>query len=455
MNKKDTSGNKDKGVKLPVPGQRILRSVLAALLCVTIYFLRGRSGALFYSIIAALQCIQPYTANMLKVGKNRIIGTLIGAFWGAVALFGALWITGGEVDYDTTLIYYIILALFIGVVLYSTVVLKVTTSSYFSCVVFMSITLNHIGDANPYMFVFNRTMDTIIGVGVAILANSVHFSRTRDTETLFVSGVDHVLFREDRNLSPITRIRLNRFIQEGMQFSVSTKQTPATVRELTEGIGLRLPIIAMDGAVLYDMNSKTYIRTVTMTRGLASDVTRFLLEENEPYFVSKVEENLLVIYCRGFKPGGPEPDKGSPEEAMYALYMKKKDSPYRNYVSTTEDIVDGVLYFLVIDRRERVEQLCESLHRQPWANMVRTVYDSFDCRDGELMLRIYYCGATRRLMLEELRQYTGAPQTVLFGIDKTECDVVIPDAGGGHMVRELRKRFEPVSLKGWRRIIHF
>ena len=66
---------------------------------------------------------------MLKVGKNRIIGTLIGAFWGAVVLFGALWITGGEVDYDTTLIYYIILVLFIGVVLYSTVVLKVTTSS--------------------------------------------------------------------------------------------------------------------------------------------------------------------------------------------------------------------------------------------------------------------------------------------------------------------------------------
>ncbi|MBR3339440.1 MAG: FUSC family protein, partial [Lachnospiraceae bacterium] len=117
MNIKNTAENTDRGIKLPAPGQRILRSVLAALLCVAIYFLRGRSGALFYSIIAALQCIQPYTANMLKVGKNRITGTLIGAFWGAVVLFGALWITGGQVDYDTTLIYYIILALFIGIVL--------------------------------------------------------------------------------------------------------------------------------------------------------------------------------------------------------------------------------------------------------------------------------------------------------------------------------------------------
>ena len=233
-----------------MPGQRILRSVMAAIICLIIYFLRGRRGAPFYSIIAALQCIQPYSPNMLKVGKNRITGTLIGAFWGACVLFGALWMTGGQLEYENTVIYYIILAIFIGVVLYSTVVIKVTESSYFSAVVFLSITMNHIGDANPYIFVFNRTLDTIIGVGVAVLANSVHFPRIRDRETLFVSGVDHVLFREDRSLSPFTRIQLNRFIQDGMLFSVTTKQTPATVRELTTGIGIRLPIIAMGGCAV-------------------------------------------------------------------------------------------------------------------------------------------------------------------------------------------------------------
>ena len=58
-------------------------------------------------------------------------------------------------------------------------------------------------------------------------------------------------------------------------------------------------------------------------------------------------------------------------------------------------------------------------------------------------------------MLEELRKYTGAPRTVLFGIRRGECDVLIPDAGGGHMVKELKKRFEPVSIKGWRDILHF
>lgn len=438
---------------LPLPGQRIIRSVVAAFWCCVVYFLRGRNGAPFYSIIAAMQCIQPYTANMLKVGKNRIRGTLIGASWGAVVLLGAFVLSGGNADYEESFLYYMVLVVMIGVVLYFTVLLEVRESSWFSCVVFLSITINHIGDVNPFLFVLNRTLDTMIGVGIAVIVNSAHLPRVRDRETLFVSGVDHVLFREDRNLSVFTKIQLNRFIQDGMRFSVSTKQTPATVRELTQGIGLRLPIIAMDGAVLYDMGTRTYLRTEKMDRDTAGQVTAFLLKEGVPFQVNTVADNLLVSYCRGFRPDGSQADSGS--EAIRALYLKKRNSPYRNYVGTEEDVVDNVLYFLVIDKKENTEKLCDLLMRQPWSGSVRPAFDTFDCREGEMIMRIYSGRATRRAMLDVLREYVGAPRTVLFGTQDGECDVVIPDAGGGNMVKELKKRYEPVSIRGWRNMIHF
>lgn len=441
--------------KIPIPGQRIVRSVLAAFLCIAIYYLRGKTGAPFYSIIAALQCIQPYSDNMLKVGKNRITGTLIGAFWGAVVLFGAMWLANGRVDFDESFVYRLVLVLFIGIVLYSTVLIKVTQSSYFSCVVFLSITINHIGDANPYLFVFNRTLDTIIGVGVAILANSLHFPRIRDRETLFVSGVDHVLFREDRAMSPFTKIQLNRFIQDGMRFTVSTKQTPATVRELMAGVSLKLPIIAMDGAVLYDLGTREYLRVVKIDKDLAGKITAFLTGEGFSFFVNTVEENLLVIYSRGLRFDGKRPVPDSTEEAMYELYLKKNTSPYRNYVHTQDDVTDNVVYFLLIDKKERLAQLYDSLLRQPWAGNVRASFDQFECREGEEILRIFSCDATRRNMLKELQEITGAQRTVLFGNKEGECDVLIPDAGGGYMVKELKKRFEPVSLAGWKSMIHF
>jgi hypothetical protein len=421
---------------------------------VGIYYLRGRRGAPFYSIIAALQCLQPYTENMLRVGRNRIIGTLVGAFWGAVVVFGALGLSGGALQYDESLLYYLALVLFIGIVLYSTVVLGIRESAYFSAVVFLSITMNHIGDTDPYLFVFNRTMDTVIGVAAAILINSLHLPRVRDRETLFVSGVDHVLFREDRRLSPFTKVQLNRFLQDGMRFSVSTKQTPATVREVMAGVDLRLPIIAMDGAVLYDMKTRTYLRTAKMDSGLAEKVSAFLSARGCPFYVNTVEENLLVIYSRGYRLGTPDP-QGTAQQAMQALYDRKKGSPYRNYINAGEDVTENVLYFLIVDRREKVRELYESLMREPWADGLRGTLDTLDCREGEEILRVYSSMAVRREMLKELAAYTGAEKTVLFGTDRGECDVVIPDAGGGHMVKELKKRYEPVSLRGWRNILHF
>ena len=44
---------------LPLPGQRIGRSMVAVWLCMGLYILRGRQGIPFYSVIAALQCLQP------------------------------------------------------------------------------------------------------------------------------------------------------------------------------------------------------------------------------------------------------------------------------------------------------------------------------------------------------------------------------------------------------------
>ena len=53
--------------RLPRPGQRIFRSMAAVWLCFVIYLLRGRHGIPFYSVIAALQCMQPYRRQMGQV----------------------------------------------------------------------------------------------------------------------------------------------------------------------------------------------------------------------------------------------------------------------------------------------------------------------------------------------------------------------------------------------------
>ena len=453
--------------RFTLPGQRILRSVISVWLCILVYFARGMRGEPFYSIIAALQCVQPYSSNMLSEGKDRIIGTLIGALWGSVVLFAELLPVGG--GFQTAVIYYLLLGIFTGVVIYSTVLLGISQYALFSAVVFLGIAMYHIEDANPYVHVFNRTMDTIIGVGIAIAVNTVHLPRVRDRSTLFVSGIDYVLFREDRQLSPYTAVELNRFLQEGIRFTVSTRQTPATVREILAGISFHLPIIVMDGAALYDLNTMNYVRTVKIEPALVEQITEFLHEEGIPFFTNTVHDNLLVIYFKDYKDLILEEVKDarhgqkayssevlskSAYLSMAKLYRKKRVSPYRNYVRTNAPVLENVLYILVIDREAQIDALYDKIMAQPWASRCRANFDTFDCEEGEKILRIYAAEATRTAMLEYLRAHIGAPAVLTFGNDPEESDVVISDPRHNRMVKELKKRFEPVSLRGWRNIIH-
>ena len=474
-NKSHSSETKSTGLtqtlsRLPIPGQRIMRSVLSVWICMVVYFVRGQRGAPFYSIIAALQCIQPYSTNMLKQGKTRIIGTMIGAVWGSVVLF--LELLPMADSFQSTVLYFTLLGIFSGVVIYSTVVFHIQQHALFATVVFLGIAMFHADDANPYVHVYYRTMDTIIGVGVAIFVNSLHFPRVRDRSTLFVSGIDHVLFREDRHLTPFTQIELNRFLDDGMLFTVSTKQTPATVREILADVNLRLPIIAMDGAVLYDIKTMRYVKTVKMDPDLVTKVSDFLHSQGMPFFVNTIQDDLLVIYFKDYKNLILEEVKDAHHEGdqpldedyfalsksayicMAKLYHKKRSSPYRNFVRTNAQITEDVFYLHVIDREENIDRLHALLMEQPWAARCRTNFEIFACDEGEKIMRIYAAEANRAAMIEHLRKYVGAPKTVIFSSESGEGDVIISDASHDHMVKELKKRFQPVSLEGWRNIIH-
>ncbi len=436
------------------PGQRILRSVIAVWVCMLIYALRGLRGEPFYSIIAAVQCIQPYSSNMLTEGRDRIIGTLIGAFWGAFILFMDLLPMGGT--WQTYAMQFILLGVFTGLVIYSTVLFKIPQFALFSAVVFLGIAMFHMEDVNPYIHVINRSLDTIIGVGVAIVVNSVHLPRVKDRTTLFVSGIDYVLFREDRQMSPYTKVELNRCI---------------TVRETLSEINLRLPIVAMDGAVLYNLETMQYLRTVKMNPDLVRKITDFFHEEGMPFFLNTVQDNLLVIYFRDYKDLILEEVKDAHHEriaqegeegfvlnksaylALARLYRKKRTSPYRNYVRTNAPITEDVVYLLIIDQEENIDRYHEKLMACPFASQIRVNFETFDCENGEKIMRIYAAAATREAMLSYLQRKVGAPRMVTFGTENN-ADVIISDARRGTMVRELKKRYEPVSLKGWRNSVH-
>ncbi len=152
----------------PHIGMRIIKSALGVLICFTIYFLRGKQGTPFYSALAVLWCIQNHTSNTVGNALQRTVGTFIGAVFGLIYILAKLHL---PIIGDSYLHYTIISVMLIPLI-YSTVVIDQKKASYFSCVVFLSIVVNHLMDENPYLFVLNRSLDTLIGIFVGLVLNA-------------------------------------------------------------------------------------------------------------------------------------------------------------------------------------------------------------------------------------------------------------------------------------------
>ncbi|NTV79691.1 MAG: hydrolase, partial [Clostridiales bacterium] len=213
--------------KLPLIGMRILKSAFAVLICFIIYILRGNDGIPFYSAIAAILCMQPYIGTSLQAAKSRTIGTLIGGFWGFLIIFLDMEIHFTQIP----LLHYAIVALMIIPVLYSTVLVKKQESSYITCVVFLSIVVEKVVEADAYIFVINRLLDTLIGIAVSIVINQIDIPRRKDKSTLFVSELDEVLLNEKNKMSDYSRVELNRMIKDGALFTIATERTVAATLE--------------------------------------------------------------------------------------------------------------------------------------------------------------------------------------------------------------------------------
>lgn len=421
-----------KSLKLPAVGQRIYRSVWGVCLCFAIYYIRGKEGISFYSAIAALQCIQPYSVSSTQMAKQRCFGTLIGAAWGLFLLLLFDW--GGGI-FDESALSYLMISLFTGLVLYTTVVLNKKDTSYFSCVVFLSITVMHMGDSTPFLFVMNRVADTLIGVVMAMVVNAVHLPRNKQLDVLYVSGVDDTLLTREEKLTPYSKVELNRLIDDGMKFTLSTGRTPATLMDSVRGINLKLPVIVMDGAALYDINENAYLLTYVLTYDQSERILKLLDERKLNYFANVVIDDLLVIYYERLD-----------NLAEQGIYRKLRKNPLRNYVKRRLPQYENVVYFMVINTTEQIKAACKYLMEQEWSGELKIqTYESNDY-PGYSYMKIYNKEANRERMLQNLKEMLDMEKSVVFGSIPGQCDILIENSSKNDMVKRLKREFEPVRL---------
>jgi len=410
---------------------RIIKSALAVSLCVVINLLRGENGMVFYSQLAALWCIQMYRNNTLENAIQRTVGTVVGALYGLLYLllyphmihfFG----TGAIIEAA---------CLFVSIVLvlYTTVITHKNQASYFSCVVFLSIVINHIQDMNPYKFVWNRFLDTMIGIAIGIMINNIRICLKPDRETLFVSGVDDILLDKQNHVSAFSKVELNRMMEDGMRFTFATMRTPASLLEPLSDLKLKYPVIVMDGAALYDVKNCAYLKEYVISPETATELLRVMGKAGLNPFINVIIDDTLLIYYRD-----------SQDEVNQKLVEKMKRSPYRNYLKREFPGDENVVYFMVLDKTERIEEFWNQLVILEYDKKLKILKYASDDYKGYSYIKIYNKNASKENMLLYLKEKYGIEKCVTFGTIPKKYDVLIHENSFNEVVRLVRHRYEPL-----------
>lgn len=419
--------------EFPKIGMRIVKSAIAVEICFLVSFLRRESGIVFFSQLAALWCMQGYVANTKKNAAQRFIGTGVGAVYGLIFLLvrDAVSLPNAVKEYaDSAFV-----SLLIVVVLYTTVIMKKKQASYFSCVVFLSIAVNHIGDANPYLFVWNRFLDTVIGIIIGVGVNMFSLPRKKHKDILFVSGLDDTLLDKRYDLSDYSKVELNRMLDDGLLFTISTIRTPAFLLEAMSGVRLKLPVIVMDGAALYDIKENRFLKMYLISSESSRKIAE-LIERNglHAYVNVVVDESLIIYYNDEF------------DETQRRMYEDLRKSPYRNYLRRPLPKTQRVVYFMLFYPTQILDNFYQSLEENGITKDFKVLkYPSTDY-PGYTYIKIYNKNASKVHMLNMLKEMVGAKSIVTFGSIKGNYDVYMEPGNGNEIVHTLKKKYEPLKL---------
>lgn len=175
-------------------------------------------------------------------------------------------------------------------------------------------------------------------------------------QTLYISDLDGTLLNRISTVSPHSIEKINYLLQKGMLFTIATARTPATVVPLLEQLQIDIPAVLMNGAVLYDIRRKLYIRTNGFTDNSALRYIDLLEKRGLIPFVYRIDNNKLKVF-----------HKPLTYDIQREFKRQRENTPYKEFIPTinySDELLDNPpLFLMVIDRFDKLQTAAAEINR--------------------------------------------------------------------------------------------
>lgn len=222
---------------------------------------------------------------------------------------------------------------------------------------------------------------------------------------LFVTDLDGTLLNSNKEVSEYSVEGLNELIDKGVNFTVATARTPATVVELLEKVNLKLPVALMNGVLIYDIKEERYIDIKEINKESVIKCLDIFNELDKNVLVYGIKDNHLWVYYKEFKYAWE-----------YNFYKERADKKLKTFVEVTdykEAIKDSqVINFIIFDTYEEIKKVYDRLKEIEGLtiNYYEDIYEE-DC----YFLEAYSNEASKANGIKFLEKYIEHDNLVCFG----------------------------------------
>lgn len=221
---------------------------------------------------------------------------------------------------------------------------------------------------------------------------------------LFVSDLDGTLLNSKAEISDTTAQIINQGIAGGMDFTISTARTPTTALKLVERLHIKLPVMLMNGVLIYDMASGRYLQKAVMEETVVMVLLGLIKLKGLSCFLYALEDGQFRAYY------------DSVESTSLNYFRNERIMKYDKKFTEVEDLSliagNDIIYCVLREPKEKLEGLYRELSvvRGVKAEFYPDVYN-----DAYYMLEIYSEKASKKEALSYLRATRHYDSVIGFG----------------------------------------
>lgn len=218
---------------------------------------------------------------------------------------------------------------------------------------------------------------------------------------LYISDLDGTLLDSNAKLSNYTKSALEELIKNGLNFSIATARTPATVVPILSDIDIKLPVVVMNGAAIYDIENDKYIKFNSIPPKSVDKLLSILSENNVSALSYTLYDNHINAYYDRIN---------NPVEEKFI--KDRTGSPHKTFINASIPEDSNVLYFLLLNEKDLIMDVFNKVRdiEDIYAIAYKDVYN-----EGFYNLEIYSNKSSKANSIKEIMSLFNFDRLISFG----------------------------------------